>query len=400
MQETLRSPDKNGGQGSKADNVGLHRFEVLDSLRGICACLVAMFHLQTTSFLTLNPLIRNAWQFVDLFFVLSGFVISACYGDRLRTGYPLMKYTILIFGRIYPLHFFVLMLFVWVELIKPYLGFEGIISEKRFVSPKSLPELFESLALVNIFGLSDTLTWNWPSWSISAEFWTYLLSALVFRLFTKGWLAIAAFTCVAAPIWMWIDGAPYLDRTYNLALVRSVYGFSLGAIAYHLHQGRYWSMPDSVRLVTVFEVALVIAVVVFVTFVGRGPLSLLGPPIFMVVVLIFASEKGQLSRILKAPVFLMLGTLSYSIYMIHVFVEYAFLDVLALLSKNGPFELVSMQQGTEGMKKALGTPDQPVVAAILGITALVLVVVASAITYRLIENPSRQFSRRIAARMS
>ncbi len=62
------------------------RFLVLDSWRGIAACLVALFHLDAYSHLYAVPFLRNSWLFVDFFFVLSGFVIAANYQQRLRDG--------------------------------------------------------------------------------------------------------------------------------------------------------------------------------------------------------------------------------------------------------------------------------------------------------------------------
>jgi peptidoglycan/LPS O-acetylase OafA/YrhL len=55
------------------------RFVALDSWRGFCALLVALYHVPVTAFVFLNPLVRGSFLFVDFFFVLSGFVISFTY---------------------------------------------------------------------------------------------------------------------------------------------------------------------------------------------------------------------------------------------------------------------------------------------------------------------------------
>ena len=53
------------------------RFVAIDSLRGICAIIVAVYHFSSNSILAALPFIKNGFLFVDFFFVLSGFVIAS-----------------------------------------------------------------------------------------------------------------------------------------------------------------------------------------------------------------------------------------------------------------------------------------------------------------------------------
>jgi len=79
------------------------RFVALDSLRGIAALGVAVYHLQGRGQLPVQsgsdlfalPFFANGYLFVDFFFVLSGFVIAAAYGQRLATGLSIRKYMFL-----------------------------------------------------------------------------------------------------------------------------------------------------------------------------------------------------------------------------------------------------------------------------------------------------------------
>jgi peptidoglycan/LPS O-acetylase OafA/YrhL len=64
--------------------VKAHRFAALDAWRGICALLVALEHLSTTSVLHQNSLTRHSYRFVDFFFVLSGVVVAHAYRERLQ----------------------------------------------------------------------------------------------------------------------------------------------------------------------------------------------------------------------------------------------------------------------------------------------------------------------------
>jgi peptidoglycan/LPS O-acetylase OafA/YrhL len=59
------------------------RYEALDSWRGVCALLVALYHFPTIFYFSETTLIRSGWRFVDFFFVLSGVVITHGYGGRI-----------------------------------------------------------------------------------------------------------------------------------------------------------------------------------------------------------------------------------------------------------------------------------------------------------------------------
>jgi peptidoglycan/LPS O-acetylase OafA/YrhL len=95
------------------EGASLPRFAVLDSWRGIAACMVALFHLRVLSHVGDAALVRHASLFVDFFFVLSGFVITGGYAERLAAGFGAWRFALLRFGRLYPLHLAVLAAFVW-----------------------------------------------------------------------------------------------------------------------------------------------------------------------------------------------------------------------------------------------------------------------------------------------
>src|SRR6202034_1376719 len=126
------------------------------------------------------PLVRNAYLFVDLFFVLSGFVISHAYADRLGNGKSVGIFLIRRFGRIWPLHAAILAVFVGIELLKLVGLHNGLVLHHAlFAHGHTIGAIVADLGLLQSFGLYDHLTWNGPSWSISAEFWTYVAFASV-----------------------------------------------------------------------------------------------------------------------------------------------------------------------------------------------------------------------------
>ena len=55
------------------------RFRALDGLRGVAALLVVLLHVEWPNHLTGNKFVQNGYLAVDLFFILSGLVISSNY---------------------------------------------------------------------------------------------------------------------------------------------------------------------------------------------------------------------------------------------------------------------------------------------------------------------------------
>jgi peptidoglycan/LPS O-acetylase OafA/YrhL len=147
----------------------MKRFVVLDSWRGIAACLVALFHLDAYSHLYGVPFLRNSWLFVDFFFVLSGFVIAANYQQRLLDGFGAGRFLLLRLGRLYPLHFAMLALFIGFELLKVLKrvlipALVSVNSVVPFSAPQEAPNtIVANLLLVQSLHVFDFLTWNVPA---------------------------------------------------------------------------------------------------------------------------------------------------------------------------------------------------------------------------------------------
>src|SRR5258708_1350832 len=168
--------------------VSRHRFEVLDSWRGLSATLVALFHLQSYSHFYELSLLRHSYLFVDFFFVLSGFVITANYRARLLSGFSFWHFMFLRFGRLYPLHFATLAALVVLEVVR--YRFDGLFGGEpgtKFSGPHSIEAIVTNVFLVQGLGVHDMLTWNQPSWSISTEFYTYVVFAVALLIF-RGWI--------------------------------------------------------------------------------------------------------------------------------------------------------------------------------------------------------------------
>src|ERR1700709_560293 len=181
------------------------RFRALDGWRGVCALLVAAHHIEVHGFLYWQPLIRNAWLFVDFFFVLSGFVIAHAYGAHLEKGPEIKAFVIRRFGRLWPLHAAMLLALIGLELAHLAIAHGHPIPGARpaFPAGRAPSAILTNLFLVQSLGLHPYETWNGPAWSISTEFYTYLIFAAVcfvaprFRILLSLLLAVLGIVVLA-----------------------------------------------------------------------------------------------------------------------------------------------------------------------------------------------------------
>jgi peptidoglycan/LPS O-acetylase OafA/YrhL len=320
-----------------------HRYAALDSWRGISACMVALAHIRVVGDTSDWLLIQNSYLFVDFFFVLSGFIIFESYFKRIKEGFSISRFMFLRFGRLYPLHLFVLSLFVLTELSRLSIPDAAAVgSRPPFTDPNSVAALGSQVLLLNAMSLHDADTWNFPSWSIGAEFYTYLIFALVIRFAVKALPLVLAGISIAAALVLLNSGYSHINISFDLGLVRCIAGFGIGALCSRLHQRTDGHFLPSDRRATAGEVAILASVLIFVALSGYNRWSFLGPVVFGAAVLIFAQERGLISKFLRTRPFLFLGTLSYSIYMVHVFVLMILANAVRSAESWTGFELTAL----------------------------------------------------------
>jgi peptidoglycan/LPS O-acetylase OafA/YrhL len=370
------------------------RFEALDGWRGVCACLVVLFHFHGYSPIQTSPLVRNSYLFVDFFFVLSGFVIAWNYASRLGSWAEVRRFLVLRVGRVYPLHVFMLFLFLAYETAKLLNGMGQATPPSTFAGETQPAAVLSNLFLVQSLHVHDSLTWNGPSWSISTEVWTYVIFALIsVTLGMRLWMLAAA--AIVPPLALLYLSGTGMDVTFDWGLLRCIFGFALGLVCYHLHKRRPLDVATAGPVAaTLVEAAVVAAVVAFVSAVGKSPWSLLAPFVFAAAVLVFASEGGAVSRFFRTAPLRWLGKLSYSIYLTHFFFVLLFPIVVKRIAQQDLWTPMPIGGGQYVL--AFGRND---VEGTLFYVAVVAITLAfSAFTYRWIETPGRDWSRRLAGR--
>jgi peptidoglycan/LPS O-acetylase OafA/YrhL len=366
----------------------MRRFEALDSWRGLCALLVVVFHLnQDINWRLLDAaFVLNFDRFVDFFFVLSGFVISAAYEARLREGYGVVPFALRRFGRIYPLHLAmlgVMIVYAVGRVLFPLSEFNprAIFNGGIF----DFTAIFTNLVLLHGIGFENHLTWNFPSWSISAEFYTYLIFALIWTTAARWAQSITLGLAAVCPLLLYFIEAPTPSA---LTLAQCVYGFAAGVIVRRIYAHAGPALLADRRLGAPAEA---LAIVLCALFIGVGDArAWLAPVVFAVVVFVFAFEAGPISALLRTKPFVTLGTLSYSIYMVHA--------VLIFIA----WSTVSLAEAALGVTTTVPHPHggshylfglAPWIGDIAMTSMLALVIAVSAATYALIEKPGREWGR-------
>jgi peptidoglycan/LPS O-acetylase OafA/YrhL len=290
----------------------------LTGIRGLAAWFVVLYHIRIGAWPHLPAeayhVLSKGYLAVDLFFMLSGFVLWLNYSDRLRRDGPaaLPKYLARRVARVWPLHLFMLGLTI---------VYAAVVASAGELNTVHYPwqELPLHVLLVHNWGFTRGLAWNDPSWSISGEAAAYLLFPLI--VLAADWrrlppaLAIAALLVLAAllsAVMGW-NGADILDRDIpRFGLLRAASEFAIGTIVCGLWQrwrptpGPSWSLAAALMG---GATALGLA---------AGAPETLVVPLFLAGLLLALALTADLHRnpLASRPVHY-LGEISYSTYLVH-----------------------------------------------------------------------------------
>jgi len=161
---------------------------------------------------------------------------------------------------------------------------------------------------------------------------------------------------IGGPILITTLSARNMGTDYDWGIIRCIYGFAAGAITWNIY--RNWNGELRKWLSgSIVEWGALGLVVVFVSAAGATLLSIAAPYIFALVVLVFAFEAGSASAILRLRPLVFLGTISYSIYMTHLFIAKRMFDAGYQLDKRwhiNPFTYREIDGGNVELLKRLG----------------------------------------------
>ncbi|MCX8255043.1 putative Acyltransferase [Beijerinckiaceae bacterium RH AL1] len=378
----------------------------INGWRGPGALAIAFAHFAVASELVTYRRLEPIALLVDMFFVFSGIVIAQVYSEKLANARAIPEYIVRRFGRIWPLQAATLALLVGYELLKLVLqaGFGRQFSTAPFSHEgyNLLSAIPTNLLLIQAIGLHDRETWNFPSWSLSVEFVTYVMFA-AFCLIGPAWRRAAAVITIAISLAVLIFVAPYHMRsTFDYGLFRCFAGFFAGTLCYEA--ACRWLRPNW-RMPTLMQLGALALVIVWMTFSSWGLLVFAAPFVFCLFVLAYASEQGLVSRFLVTKPMQFLAELSFAIYMVHALVLIFFLAGMHALARATGQPLFQMM-----VNPLAGRPGAPATVEVLhianpallwlcAILYLVTVVALAYAAYLWIEVPGRAFFGRIAKRI-
>ncbi|MFC5411063.1 acyltransferase family protein [Larkinella bovis] len=369
----------------------------LTPLRGIAALLVVIFHSNLMLAPFINPAItlfvQNGWLWVDFFFVLSGFVLSHAYGANFQEKVSwanYRKYLLARFARVYPLHFLTLWAAVAVILVIRSMA-DGLAPFFQIIF--GLDTIPACLLLIQSLHLYGTAPLNTPSWSLSTEWWVYMIFPLLvhpfFRLTGLGkWLVAVVIVGLFLGLMYYIIpyysatpftqpgvlSPPTINTLTDWGLVRCLAGFLLGMLFYELYRSQWafrWLKRGWAFLV--FSIGVCLAM-------HFGIHELLILAFFPFIILSAAYNDDFIKKTLETRPLQRLGDWSFSIYMVHI--PIAFLLIVLFILPQNP----RMFSSFEALGAAKTPPGLPLCLLLVTLTLGV-----SALTYRYVEVPARNY---------
>lgn len=293
----------------------------LTGIRGIAALMVVLYHFHDT-FVALVP----AWRVfaptakvgllgVDLFFVLSGLILCHVYEADVRavTWRSHAHFLGMRLARVQP------------NVVATVLAMLGVVGLAQAMGTPlgglyPVEQLPLHLAMTHAWFRSPGQEWNYPSWSVSTEWFAYLflfpLGAWLLRRRLPVLLHLAG-ALALTQTWLYIANGTWPRALFPI--LRIVCGFMAGVSLYAVWRGAPWIMSRCRRWATLLFVGFLVTVMVLPAFLARAPdLMMIVMPLLL---LGLTADGSWAARALGGGPLLHLGRLSYALYMSHAVTE-------------------------------------------------------------------------------
>jgi peptidoglycan/LPS O-acetylase OafA/YrhL len=320
----------------------------LDLLRFLASAAVVVFHYRALMDWSQPPRVQAALDTlrfaVDLFFVISGIVMADLYGGRIGSGGAYGTFLRRRIARLLPLHYATLGFCILLGVLAGAMGFK-LSEPEAFDAACILPNLL----MLQAFNTCDHLSFNGPSWSISAEMGLYLALPLLLALSRRRTLTLALAVGSALSLFV-LYGRAWTDWTYHFGVVRALPSFLLG-LTLARSDGLLAKLPAPRFLLIPVFAGFVAASLLPVHELARLVL------VYLIVALALAADRrGDVHGLVRglAP----LGRLTYSLYMLHMPVA------LVLISGAAKHVLGLTGAAMNGWVIATGVLVLPVVAVL------------------------------------
>ena len=363
----------------------------LTGLRIVAALWVVLFHFRPLLWDAsprlqddLSPLLDAGAQGVDLFFILSGFVLTWNYLDRMGptwSGRATVHFLWLRLSRVWPVYLVTMHLAALWIIVTLHIGDVPSPDADKLTAISYLRQFFMVQLWFEPF--FDGTSWDGPAWSISAEWLAYLIfGALVLVIFrvaavsrARTLFGLAAVAALPPILLLLASGVIYTPWSW---LPRIIAQFTAGALACAAvrrlrigHRGR--------RRAGYLSVLLGAALVGGLYYYAEHPVpgmvdsGALVSVLFLPLVVALAVGAGTLPALLSTPVFSYGGKISFSLYMIH--------------------EPVHTVWNWAVAQYHIALPKSAAKAAVVGLIAVALLL--AMLLYHVVEEPARRWMRRM-----
>lgn len=315
----------------------MNRIDRLTSVRGFAALYVLLFHCQNTlpwfNLGRLNGFADKGYLAVDFFFVLSGFILGYVYLRDVDAGrHRQVRFLALRLARIYPAHLLTLLLAL---LITRLPGF----AQHAWLD-YDLATFISNLLLIHSWGLHHNLSWNYVSWSISAEWFAYLMfplfawasavargrarlacllaaGLLLLLAVVTGWLHLPAGVAVSSGNFLRLQPAEPFSLAADFGVVRVGFEFCAGMMMFRAYEVWRLQPPRWTGAATALTVVALFAVLGLHwqhTALLQDAVAVL---LIAVLILLLGLDHSRISRPLDSRTLIYIGEISYSLYMMH-----------------------------------------------------------------------------------
>ena len=372
----------------------------LTPLRGIAALLTVIYHVDIALGFGVfvnqqqSHVVDKLYLMVDFFFILSGFILCYVYGKRFNGPIKRVQFknfAIARFARVYPLHFFVLLYLV---LLKVGFLLAGGIEDPFSKMNNSWISIPTNLLLVQAMNVHHWFSWDNAAWSISTEWWMYMLFPFlvkpIYKLGGKGKIAVLL-ACIGGylfimyylmkfvhfpPMLSFLKEAFYgtLDACYEFGFLRCLFGFVIGMVVYQLYAENFASKFFAKGYV------FLLAVLGLFTCFHFGVPDVISVSFFPLILLSAAYGSRYMNNFFGSRPLQRIGDWSFSIYMIHQ----------PLLSTIGTV-MAYLHPPIAGAPPPPSAHTDRATAWLICLVFIAVTLVISYFTYRFVEVPSRNW---------
>lgn len=292
----------------------------IDALRFIAAFGVMLFH--SARYFDFGPSVDLSETLgplrllVDLFFAISGFVIGYSYLERASDWPSVRRFLLGRFAYIYPIHFATFVFAVAMGIVGA-----GKSEHAENFAAACIPA---NLVLGQAWGMCGHLSFNMPSWSLSAEAMMYLLFPLFVMVARRKAFVIpmASLASFAVLTWAsWGNSSPWYEWTAPSGALRALPSFLFG-LSLWLYRDKVRNVAGAHGLLYAFAVGVIALIA------AHAPYLAILIGVYGVVIFACACDlQGRHSNLVLrlAP----LGSLTLEIYMIHQLALTVFIAVAA-----------------------------------------------------------------------